>query len=95
LLDLRQKGLSVKDIQLDIVHALGPCLVGYSAVTLFLRDTHCAGPMDSEAAVDHNEKPDHSGQAILAALSEQPFDSILELSRLTDVSKSVIHGRLM
>jgi hypothetical protein len=47
---------------------------------LSLRDAHCAGLMDPEAFPDHDHEPDDIDQAILAALSEQSFASIRELS---------------
>jgi hypothetical protein len=80
-----------EDIHLDIVHSLGRDAVGYSILTLYLRDARCVGLMDLEDAPDDGQKPDDSDQAILAALCEQPFASIRELSRLTHVSNSVVH----
>jgi hypothetical protein len=79
VLYLNQKGLSAKNIHLDIVYTLGLDAVDYSTVTLDLRDARCAGPMDLQAAPDHDHEPDDSDQAIVAALSEQPFASVREL----------------
>jgi hypothetical protein len=62
--------LSAKDIHNDIVHSLGPDAVGYSILTLYLRDARCVGLMDREEAPDDGQKPDDSDQAILAALCE-------------------------
>jgi hypothetical protein len=95
VLYLSQKNLSVKGIHLDIVHALEHNAVGYSTVTLYLRDARCAGPMDPEAVPDHDVEPDDIDQAILTALSEQPFASVRELSWLTHVSRPVVHRLLM
>jgi hypothetical protein len=91
MLYLSQNGLSVQYIHFDIVYTFEPDAIGYSTLTLYLRDVHCAGPMDPEAIPDHDHEPDDTDQAILAALSEQPFTLIRELSRLTHVSMSVVH----
>jgi hypothetical protein len=80
---LSRKGLSAKDIHLDIVHTLGPDAIGYSTVALDLRDAPCASPMHPEAALDDNHEPDDTDQAILAAFSEHPFASVRKLSQLT------------
>jgi hypothetical protein len=95
VLYLRRKGLSAKKVHLDIVHTLWSDAVAYSSVTLYLREVHCAGRMDSKALLNHDHEPDDSYQAILTALSEQPFASIPELSRFTQVSKSAVHRPLM
>jgi hypothetical protein len=70
MLYLSRKGLSGKDIHSVIVYTLGPDAVGYSTVTLYLRDGHCIGPMDSEAAPDHHDEPGDSDQVMLTVLSE-------------------------
>jgi hypothetical protein len=74
--DLSLKSLSEKDISLDIVSTLGLDTVGYSTMTLSLRDARCACPMDEEAALDHDHEANDSDQAIFAALSEKPFASV-------------------
>jgi hypothetical protein len=60
-----RKGLSAKDIHIDIVHILEPDAVGYSTVTQYLRDMCCTGPMILEAAPDHDYESDDSDQEIL------------------------------
>jgi hypothetical protein len=80
VLYLSRKSLSAKHIHLDIVQTLRSDAVFYSIVMLYLRDAHCAGLMNPETFPDHDNEPDDTDQAILAALSEQPFASIRELS---------------
>jgi hypothetical protein len=84
--DLSQKGVLAKDIHFDTVPALGLVAVGYCTVTLCLPDERCAGPMDLEAAPEHDHEPDDSDQAISAALSHQTFASVRELSGFAHVS---------
>jgi hypothetical protein len=92
---LSQNGLSVQYIHFDIVYTFEPDTIGYSTLTLYLRDVRCAGSMDPEAVPDHDHKPEDTDQATLAALSEHLFTSIRELSRLTHVSVSVVHQCLI
>jgi hypothetical protein len=80
VLYLNRKSLSTNDIHLDIVHILRPVAIGYSTMTLYLRDARCADPMNPEATPDHDHEPDDTDQSILAALSKQPFASIQKLS---------------
>jgi hypothetical protein len=91
---LSWKSLSVKDVHLDVVHTLGRDVVASSTITLYVCDAHSAVLVDPEAASDHDHKLDDSGQAILAALSEQRFTSIHESSCLTHLSESVVHRSL-
>jgi hypothetical protein len=88
---LSRKILLAKDIHLDLVHTLEPDAMSFFTVMLYLRGVRCVSPMDLKTAPDHDHEPDNSDQTILAALSEQLFASVRELSRLIHISKSVVH----
>jgi hypothetical protein len=85
--DLSRKGLSAKDIHLNIAHTLGPDAVGHSIVTLDVGDATCLGPMNPETAPDNDREPDDIDRMILVPLSGQPFASVRELARLIHVSR--------
>jgi hypothetical protein len=73
------KGLLGQEIYVDIVRTFEPDVVGFSFVMLYLREARCASLIDPKVAPNYDHEPDDSDQAILAALSEQPFASLHEL----------------
>jgi hypothetical protein len=60
VLSLLSKGLSANDIHFDILHSVGPNVVGYSTITLYLREARSATVADPETAPDHDHKSDDS-----------------------------------
>jgi hypothetical protein len=83
ILYLSRKGLSAVTIHDDLVATLGAEVVNYPSLTRYLRETifTSSNPPDSLPPPEH--QLNDFDQAILLALTDQPFASIRELSRLT------------
>jgi hypothetical protein len=94
VLYLARKKLSALDIYTDLVQTLGPDAVSYPSVTRFLRDAKCTLPNPPATFSDEMPGSDDSDEAILLALTEQPFASIRQLSRLTHLSRTTVYRRL-
>jgi hypothetical protein len=75
----------------DLGATLGAEVISYPSITPYLREAKFA---TSNPAVTFSEPiPEHADcdQAILLALDEQPFASIRQLVRPTDLSRTTVH----
>jgi hypothetical protein len=95
---LSLKGMLAHEIHDDIVVTLGPDAVSYSSVTRCLRETRFPPskprPEPHPAEVQRDRDLDDSDQAILAALEDNPFASVRQLSRLTYLPSTIVYRRL-
>jgi hypothetical protein len=80
---LARKGLTATEIYNDLVVTLGPNAKRCSSVTRFLRQAKFPLPNPPTTFSEENPALDDSKEAILLALTEQPFASVRQLSRLT------------
>lgn len=94
VLYLARKGLSAKAISDDLVATLGPDAKSYATVTRFLREAKFPSPNPLATFSEETPGYDDSSEAILLALSEQPFASIRQLSRLTHLPPTTVYRRL-
>jgi AraC-like DNA-binding protein len=88
------KGLSAKAIHQELVQTLGAEAVAYPAVTWHLRTAKFPAQskeVPRKAGVSWTDAVD---AAILMALTNNPFYSVRDLSRLTHLSRSTVHRRL-
>jgi hypothetical protein len=86
---LSMKGLFSKEIHQKLVQTLGFQAVAYPTVTWHL---HAAKfPAQSKKACDAEDSVD---AGILKTLTDNPFPSVRDLSRLTCLSRSAVHRRL-
>jgi hypothetical protein len=92
---LARKGLSAMEISNDLVVTLGLDAMGSGSVTRFLREAKFASPNPPTPFSEENPSIDDSNEAILLALTEQPFTSVRQLSRLTHLPSCTIYRRLM
>jgi hypothetical protein len=85
------KGLSAMAIHQEVVQTLGAEAVAYPTVTWYFHaakfPTQDKEARD-EAGVTQTESVD---AAILKALTDNPYSSVRELSRLTCLSRSAVH----
>jgi uncharacterized membrane protein len=94
ILYLSREGLSAVAIHDNLVATLGAEAVSYLSVTRYLRETIFASSNPPDPLPPPEHQLDDSDQAILLALADQPFASIPELSRLTDLPRTTAHRRL-
>jgi hypothetical protein len=87
VLYLARKGLTAMEISSDLGVTLGPDAKGESSVTRFLREAKFPSPNPLTTFSGENPSLDDSNEAILLALTEQPFASVRQLSRLMHLSK--------
>jgi hypothetical protein len=93
--DLSVKGMSAREIHDDNVVTLGPDAVSPGSVTRYLREArfHLSKPEPHPADVQRHL--DDSDQAVLAALDDNPFASVRQLSRLTHLPSTTVYRRLI
>jgi hypothetical protein len=86
----RQEGTSTLAIHRDIVAILGPEAVSYSFVTRYLRDAILSSSNAVPPLPEQERQLDDCDQAIPRAFAEQPFASIQQLSRLTQLLRTTV-----
>jgi hypothetical protein len=74
------KGMPAREIHGDLVATLGSDAVSYSSVTRYLREARFPLPKPQSHPADIQRDLDDSDQDILAALEDNPFTSVLQLS---------------
>jgi hypothetical protein len=91
---LDRRRLSRRLIHDAIVPTLGPNIVGYITVTRGLRDAKF--PLSTKEASDAEDRSpiDHVDEVMLSALSESPFASVRQLSRLPQLPLTTVYCRL-
>jgi hypothetical protein len=94
VLYLARKGLTAMEIYNDLVVTLEPDAKGSRSVTPFLHQAKFPWPNPPTAFSEENPSLDDSNEAILLALTEQPFASARQLSRLTHLPRSAVDRRL-
>jgi predicted transcriptional regulator len=94
VLSLARKGLTAMDISNDLVVTLGLDAKGHSSVTRFLREARFPSPNPPITFSEESRSLDDSNEAILLGLTEQPFASVREFSRLTHLPRSPVSRRL-
>jgi hypothetical protein len=82
VLYLARTGLTAMKIDSLLVVTLGLEATGYSSVTRVLRQTKFPSPNQPTPFSDDNPALDDSNEVILLPLTEQPFASLRQLSRL-------------
>jgi hypothetical protein len=92
--DLSPKGMSAREIHDDIVVTIGPDAVSYSLVTHCLSKAQFLPSKPELHPANVQRDLDDSDQAILAALEDNPFASVWQLSRLTHLPSTTIYRRL-
>jgi hypothetical protein len=88
------KGMSARAIHTDLVATLGSNAVAYSSVTRYLREARCLPSREEASPVEIEMEVDDADRAILFALSENPFVSVRQLSRLTTLPPTTVYRRL-
>jgi hypothetical protein len=91
---LFMRGLSAKAIHQKHVRTLGAGAIAYPTVRWYLRGAKLLA--QSKGAPDEPgvTRTDSVDATILKALTNNPFSSVRELSRLTCLSRSILHRRL-
>jgi hypothetical protein len=91
---LSLKRIPAREIHDDIVATLGPDAVSYCSVASYLREARFPPSKPEPHPADVQRDLDDSDQAILAALEDSPFASVLQLSRLTHIPSATVYRRL-
>jgi histone-lysine N-methyltransferase SETMAR len=91
---LSLKGLNATEIHADMEATLGRNVIGYSTITLYLRETLFCSSNQDEPSSDIPIGLDESDLAILSSLDENPFASVRQLSRLTHLPRMTVYNRL-
>ena len=91
---LSRKGLSATLIHQELVDTLGPEAAAYSTVTWYLREARFAGQSEEVPIETELMTTNPVDVAILGALSDRPFSSVRQLSRLTYLSRTTVHRHL-
>jgi hypothetical protein len=89
--------LHMRRMWLDAVHGdqmreLGQNAVTYSTVTKYVRSKKFPPKNDGPPSEPMTVEPGPVDQAILTTLADCPFSSVRELSRLTCLPRSTVHG---
>jgi hypothetical protein len=92
VLYLQINGMNGRDIFDDLVTTIHEDASAYSTVTLWLRQERL--PRFSEPSHNLAEDPqvNETDQAILSALTVQPFGSVRDIARLMCLSCSTVHS---
>jgi hypothetical protein len=91
---LSLKGMSAREIHGDIIATLGPDAVSYNSVPHYLCEARFPLSTPEPHPTDVQRDLDDSDQAILAALEDNPFTSVRQLSRLTHLPWTTVYRRL-
>jgi DNA-binding NarL/FixJ family response regulator len=94
VLDLRLKGMNGREIYDDLVTTLPDDAPASSAVTFWLRQERLPRFSEPDHDLTDDSQADETDQAILSALTIQPFGSVHDIARLTCLSCSTVHSHL-
>jgi hypothetical protein len=92
VLYLHMRGMSLDAIHEDVMRVLGENAVAYSTATKYVRSEKFPPKNDGLPSQPMTVEPGPVDQAIIAALVDEPFSSVRELSRLTCLPWSTVHG---
>jgi transcriptional regulator of acetoin/glycerol metabolism len=82
------------EIDGNLVAMLGSLAMNDSSVAHFFREAQFPSPNPATTFSEENPCLDDSNEAILLVLTEHPFASIAQLSRLTHLPRSTVYRRL-
>jgi hypothetical protein len=88
------KGLNAIESHNDLVATPKGEAKFYSTVTYYLRKPSFSSPKTPQASESPNPILNESDEALLLALSEQPFASVRQLARRTSQHPSTVHNHL-
>jgi hypothetical protein len=94
VLYLTRKDLAPRAIRGALVATIGSEAVSYSSVTRYVREAILAASNPIPLFSQPTPQLDDCDSAILLALAEQPFASILQLARLICLPKTIVNRRL-
>jgi hypothetical protein len=94
VLYLGRKGLRARETYNSLVMTLGHDAKGYRSVMTFLRQAKFLSPNPPTTVSEENASLDDSDETIFLALTAQPFASVHQLSRLTDLPRSTVYSQL-
>jgi hypothetical protein len=98
VLYLHMRGMSLDAIHEDLVRVrvrgrvVGENAVACSTVTKYVRSEKFSPKNDEPASQPMSVEPGPVDQAILTTFADDPFSSVRELSRLTCLPWSTVHG---
>jgi hypothetical protein len=92
VLYLHMRGMSLDGIHEDLMRVLGENAGAYSTVTKYVRSEKFPPKNDEPHSEPISVEPGPVEQAILAALADYPFSPVPELSQLTCLPHSTVHG---
>jgi hypothetical protein len=84
--------MSLDAIHDDLVRVLGENAVAYSTVTKYVCGKKFPPKNDGPPSPPMTIEPGPVDQAILTTLADHPFSSVRELSRVTCLLRSTVHG---
>jgi hypothetical protein len=91
---LSLKGISARELHDDIVATLGPDAMSYSSITRYLREAQFPPSKPYSHPADVQRDLEDSDQTILAALEDNLFASVRQLSRLAHLLSTTVYRRL-
>jgi hypothetical protein len=94
VLYLRLKDMNGREISDDLLTTLPDDAPAYSPVTLWLRQERLPRFSESDDDLTDDPQVDETDQAILSALTIQPFGSVRDIARLMYPSCSTVHLHL-
>jgi hypothetical protein len=86
------EGMWLDAIHEDLMRVLGENAVACSTITKYVRSEKFPDKNDEPPSQARTVEPDLVDQVILIALPDDPFSSVRELSRLTCLPQSTVHG---
>jgi hypothetical protein len=92
VLYLHMRGMLLDAIHEDLMHVLGENAVACSTVTKYVRREKFPPKNDGPPSDPISVEPRPVDQPILTGLADDPFSSVRELSRLTCLPRSTVHG---
>jgi hypothetical protein len=87
------KGLNAIEIHNDLVATLKGEAKSYSTTTYYLREPSFSSPKTHQPLENPAPILNESDEAILLALSEEPFASVRQLARRTHLHLSTVYDR--
>jgi hypothetical protein len=89
---LQMRGMSLDAIHEDLIRVLWDNAVAYSTVTKYVHSEKFPPKNDGPPSDPIRVEPGPVDQAILTALADDAFSSVWELSQLTCLPRSTVHG---
>jgi hypothetical protein len=92
VLSLHMRGMLLDGIHEDLMRVLGENAVASSTVTKYVHSEKFFPKNDGPPSQPMSVEPGPVDQVILTALADCQFSSVRELSRLTCLPRSMVHG---